>query len=97
MFWAAGLLNEEAGTTLPFVGATAGLEYVFAAGEVCTVGLGFSTDSFFPLLSGVCSFSVPVIWARIRKERDWEVPVRGCQSSVSSIRRFLLASLSGDE
>lgn len=41
-------------------------------------------------------FSVPVICARMRKERDCDVPVRGCQSSVSSIRRFLLASLSGD-
>lgn len=37
--------------------------------------------------------SVPVIWARMRNERDWEVPVRGRQSSVSSISRFLLASL----
>lgn len=39
---------------------------------------------------------MPVICARMRKERDWEVPVRGCQSSVSSIRRFLLASLRGE-
>lgn len=38
-------------------------------------------------------FSVPVSWARMRKERDWDVPALGCQSSVSSIRRFLLASL----
>lgn len=37
--------------------------------------------------------SVPVSWARIRKERDWVVPVRGCQSSVSSISLFLLRSL----
>ncbi|TNN81243.1 hypothetical protein EYF80_008577 [Liparis tanakae] len=34
--------------------------------------------------------------ARIRKERDWDVPVREFQSSASSIRRFLLASLSAD-
>lgn len=37
--------------------------------------------------------SVPVSWARMRKERDWVVPVRGCQSSVSSISLFLLRSL----
>lgn len=37
--------------------------------------------------------SVPVSWARMRKERDWVVPVRGCQSSVSWISRFLLRSL----
>lgn len=37
--------------------------------------------------------SVPVSWARMRKERDWVVPVRGCQSWVSSISRFLLRSL----
>lgn len=37
--------------------------------------------------------SVPVTWARIRKDRDWVVPVRGCQSSVSSISLFLLRSL----
>lgn len=37
--------------------------------------------------------SVPVSWARMWKERDWVVPVRGCQSSVSSISRFLLESL----
>lgn len=37
--------------------------------------------------------SVPVSWARIRKERDWVVPVRGCQSSVSWISLFLLRSL----
>lgn len=37
--------------------------------------------------------SVPVRWARIRKERDWVVPVRGRQSSVSSISLFLLESL----
>lgn len=29
----------------------------------------------------------------MRKERDWVVPVRGCQSSVSSISLFLLRSL----
>lgn len=37
--------------------------------------------------------SVPVSWARMRKERDWVVPVRGCQSSVSWISLFLLRSL----
>lgn len=37
--------------------------------------------------------SVPVSWARMRKERDCVVPVRGCQSSVSSISLFLLRSL----
>lgn len=36
--------------------------------------------------------SVPVSWARMRKERDWVVPVRGCQSSVSWISLFLLRS-----
>lgn len=36
--------------------------------------------------------SVPVRWARMRKERDWPVPGRGRQSSVSSISRCLLAS-----
>lgn len=39
--------------------------------------------------------SVPVIWARILKDLDWVVPVRGRQSSVSSIMRFLLASAKG--
>ena len=38
-------------------------------------------------------FSVPVSWASMRKDLDWDVPDLGCQSSVSSIRRFLLASL----
>lgn len=37
--------------------------------------------------------SVPVSWARMRKERDWVVPVRGCQSSVSWISLLLLRSL----
>lgn len=36
--------------------------------------------------------SVPVRWARMRKERDWPVPGRGRQSSVFSISRCLLAS-----
>ena len=36
--------------------------------------------------------SVPVRWARMRKERDWPVPGLGRQSSVSSISRCLLAS-----
>lgn len=40
----------------------------------------------------VVPFSVPVIWARILKDLDWVVPVRGRQSSVSSVIRFLLAS-----
>lgn len=40
LFCAAGLLNVEAGTTLPFLGADAVLEYVFAAVEV-----GLSTAS----------------------------------------------------
>lgn len=43
-----------------------------------------------PSASWACS--VPVIWARILKDLDWVVPVRGRQSSVSSIMRFLLAS-----
>lgn len=34
--------------------------------------------------------SVPVRCARMRKERDWPVPGRGRQSSVSSISRCLL-------
>lgn len=93
--WEAGLLYVGAEATFPFLGEGVDLENVFAAGDVWTAGLALSTNSFFPLLSGTCSFSVPVIWARILNERDWEVPVRGCQSSVSSIRRFLLASLRG--
>ena len=36
-------------------------------------------------------FSVPVSWASMRKDLDWDVPDLGCQSSVSSIRRFLLS------
>lgn len=40
----------------------------------------------------IVPFSVPVIWARILKDLDWVVPVRGRQSSVSSVMRFLLAS-----
>lgn len=55
-----------------------------------------SSTTFLAHWGWYSPFSVPVSWARIRKERDWEVPVRGCQSSVSSIKRFLLASLSGD-
>lgn len=49
------------------------------------VFLAVSASSFW-------TFSVPVIWARILKDLDWVVPVRGRQSSVSSIMRFLLAS-----
>lgn len=39
--------------------------------------------------------SVPVRWARMRKERDWPIPGRGRQSSVFSISRCLLASGTG--
>ena len=39
--------------------------------------------------------SVPVSRASLRKERDWEVPVRGCQSSASSISRSLPGSHAG--
>lgn len=45
MFGAPGLLNAEAGATLPFQGVAAVLEYVLAAGEVCTVGGFLSTAS----------------------------------------------------
>lgn len=45
LFWAAGLLYVEAGTTLPFFGATADLEYVFVAGDVCAAGVILSTAS----------------------------------------------------
>lgn len=45
MFWAAGLLKAEAEETLPFLGAAADLEYVFAAGEVCIAGVVLSTGS----------------------------------------------------
>lgn len=45
LFWAAGLLNVEAGTALPFLGDAADLENVFAAGEVCTAGVVLSTAS----------------------------------------------------
>lgn len=44
VLWAAGLLNVEAGT-LPFLGPAAVLVYVFAAGEVCTVGVVLSRAS----------------------------------------------------
>lgn len=42
-----GLLNVGAGATLPFlgVGAAADLEYVFAAGDVCNMGVALSTAS----------------------------------------------------
>ena len=39
--------------------------------------------------------SVPVSRASLRKERDWEVPVRGCQSSASSNSRSLPGSHAG--
>lgn len=52
-----------------------------------------STGSIMPGSSPDLLKSVPVSWARMRKERDWVVPVRGCQSSVSSISLFLLRSL----
>ena len=45
LFWAAGLLNVEAGTPLPFLGEAADLENVLAAGEVCTAGVLLSTAS----------------------------------------------------
>lgn len=45
LFGAPGLLNAEAGVTLPFQGVAAVLEYVLAAGEVCTVGGFLSTAS----------------------------------------------------
>lgn len=45
LFGAPGLLNAEAGVTLPFRGVAAVLEYVLAAGEVCTVGGFLSTAS----------------------------------------------------
>ena len=45
LFWAAGLLNAEAGTTLPFLGAAAVLENVLAPDDVCIVGAGLSTAS----------------------------------------------------
>lgn len=45
LFWVAGLLNAEAGFTLPFLGAAADLEYVFAAGEVYATGVVLSTAS----------------------------------------------------
>lgn len=44
VIWAAGLLNVEA-RTLPFLGAATVLEYVFAAGEVCIVGVVLSSAS----------------------------------------------------
>lgn len=45
LFGAPGLLNAEAGVTLPFRGVAAVLEYVLAAGEVCTAGGFLSTAS----------------------------------------------------
>ena len=46
LFWAAGLLKVEGGTTLPFLGEAADLEKVFAAGEGCTAaGVVLSTAS----------------------------------------------------
>lgn len=45
LFCPAGLLNAEALLTLPFLGAAADLEYVFAAGDVCTVVGLLSTAS----------------------------------------------------
>lgn len=44
LFW-AGVLNVDPGTTLPFLGAAAELEYVFAAGDVWTLGAVGSTAS----------------------------------------------------
>lgn len=45
LFWAAGLLYVEAGTTLPFLGDAADLENVLAAGEVYAAGVVWSTAS----------------------------------------------------
>lgn len=45
LFCPAGLLNAEALPMLPFLGADADLEYVFAAGDVCTVVGLLSTAS----------------------------------------------------
>lgn len=52
-----------------------------------------SLPASMPALAASLLKSVPVSWARMRKERDWVVPVRGCQSSVSWISLFLLRSL----
>lgn len=45
LFWAVGFLNAEAVLTLLVLGAAAELEYVFAAGDVCTEGGFWSTAS----------------------------------------------------